>query len=133
MRHLRSICRSVVFRGGRSRHSVNRGRRDLGSCFKTGGCRRGSPCGRLGLLPFSYGSRRAAPVPFFSGRSRRASGGASFVHRCAGGFTPLLRRGYGTLGGDERNAGHGDPISVHHELGQGWSAAVSSQETIVDA
>jgi hypothetical protein len=71
-------------------------------------------------------------VPFFGGRSRRVSGGASFVHRCVGGFTSLLRRGYGALGSDKRNAGHGDPISVHHELGQGWSAAVSSQETIVD-
>jgi hypothetical protein len=72
-------------------------------------------------------------VLFFGGRSCRVPDGASFVPRCAGGFTPLLRRGYGTLGGDERNAGHGDPISVHHELAQGWSAAVSSQETIVDA
>jgi hypothetical protein len=71
-------------------------------------------------------------VLFFGGRSRRVSSGASFVHRCAGGFTPLLRRGYGALGGDKRNAGHGDPISVHHELRQGWSAAVPSQETIID-
>jgi hypothetical protein len=71
-------------------------------------------------------------VLFFGGRSHRVSGGASFVHRCAGGFTSLLRCGYGALGGDERNAGHGDPISVHHELRQGWSAAVPSQETIVD-
>jgi hypothetical protein len=71
-------------------------------------------------------------VPLVGGRSHRVSGVASFVHRCAGGLTPLLRRGYGALAGDKRNAGHGDPISVHHELGQGWSAAVSSQETIVD-
>jgi hypothetical protein len=71
-------------------------------------------------------------VPFFCGRSRRVSGGANFVHRFAGGFTPLLRRGYGALGSDKRNAGHGDLISVHHELGQGWSAAILSQETIVD-
>jgi hypothetical protein len=41
-------------------------------------------------------------------------------------------RGYGALSGDKRNAGHGDPIPVHHELGQGWSAAVSSQETFVN-
>jgi hypothetical protein len=122
MRHLRSIRRSVVLRGGCGRHSINRGRRGFRS-----------PCGRLGLLPFSYGSQYAAPVPFFRGRSRRVSGGTSFVHGCASGFTSLLHRGFGARGGDKRNAGHGDPISVHHELAQGWSAAVSSQETIVDA
>jgi hypothetical protein len=71
-------------------------------------------------------------VPFFGGGSRHVSGGASFVHRSTDGFTSLLRRGYGALSGDKRNAGHGDPIPVHNELGQGWSAAVSSQETIVD-
>jgi hypothetical protein len=71
-------------------------------------------------------------VPFFDGVSRHVSGGASFLHRCTGGFTSLLRRGYGVLSGNKRNVGHGDPIPVHHELGQGWSAAVSSQETIID-
>jgi hypothetical protein len=71
-------------------------------------------------------------VPLFGGGSRRVFGGASFVHRSTGSFASLLCRGYRALSGDKRNAGHGDPIPIHHELGQGWSAAVSSQETFVN-
>jgi hypothetical protein len=60
--HLRSICCSVSSRGDRARRSITRGRRDLffggRGCFNTGGCRRGSPCGRLGLLPLNRGPRR---------------------------------------------------------------------------
>jgi hypothetical protein len=63
MRHVRSICRSVFSRGRRGHHNINRGRRDLRSCFETCGCRRGSPCGRLGLLPLSCGPRRAPRAP----------------------------------------------------------------------
>jgi hypothetical protein len=72
-------------------------------------------------------------VPFFGVGSRRVFGGASFALSNAGGL-PLLRcRSRGVPGGDKRNTGHGDPVPVHHELGQGWSAAVSSQETVVNA
>jgi hypothetical protein len=71
-------------------------------------------------------------VPFFGGGSRRVFGGASFVLRSAGGFAFLLCRSYGALSGDKRNAGHGDPIPLRHELGQGWSAAEPNPETVVD-
>jgi hypothetical protein len=71
-------------------------------------------------------------VSFFGAGSRRVSGDASFALSNAGGLTLLRCRSGGVSGGDKRNAGHGDPVTVHHELGQGWSAAVSSQETAVN-
>jgi hypothetical protein len=71
-------------------------------------------------------------VPFFGGGSRRVFGGASFVLRNAGGFTFLLCRSCGAPSGDKRNAGHGDPIPLRHELGQGWSAAELNPEMVVN-
>jgi hypothetical protein len=71
-------------------------------------------------------------MPFFGGGSRRVFGGANFVLSNDGGFTPLLCRSYGALSGEKRNAGHGDPIPLRHELGQGWSAAEPNPKTVVD-
>jgi hypothetical protein len=71
-------------------------------------------------------------VPLFGVGSRRVFGGASFVLSNAGGLTFLRCRSRGAPSGDKRNAGHGDPIPLRHELGQGWSAAEPSPETVVN-
>jgi hypothetical protein len=71
-------------------------------------------------------------VPIFGVGSRRVFGGASFALSNVGGLTLLRCRSCGAPSGDKRSAGHGDPIPIHHELGQGWSAAESSQETVVN-
>jgi hypothetical protein len=70
-------------------------------------------------------------VPLFGVRSRRVFGNASLVLSNVGGLTPRCRS-RGASSGDKRNAGHGDPIPIHHELGLGWSAAESSPETVVN-
>jgi hypothetical protein len=118
---LRSVCRSVFPRGDSGRNGVAGGRRKLflgsGSSFKAGGHGRGSPGGSLGTLALSRGFRRALPVPFFSSGSRRVFGGASFIVRNAGGLTFLLCRSFRAPSGDKRNARHGDPIPLRHELG----------------
>jgi hypothetical protein len=87
------------------------------SSFRAGGHERGSLGGSLGTLALSRGFRRAFPVPFFSSGSRRVFGGASFVVRNAGGLTFLPCRGFGAPSGNKRNAGHGNPIPLRHELG----------------
>jgi hypothetical protein len=70
-------------------------------------------------------------VPFFGGGSRRVFGGATFVLMDAGGLPFLRCHGCGAPSGDKRNARHGDPIPLRHELGQGWSAAEPNPETVV--
>jgi hypothetical protein len=72
-------------------------------------------------------------VPFFGVGSRHVFGGASFVLSNTGCLTLLRCRSCGASSGDKRNAGHGDPIPLRHELGQGWSAAEPNPETVVDA
>jgi hypothetical protein len=133
---LRGTRRSVLLRGDRGRHGLARGRRDLflgdGSSFKAGERRKGSPYGRLGTLPVSCGPRCASPVPFFGVGSRRVFGSASLVLSNVDGLTLLGCRSCGASTSDKRNAGHGDPIPIHHELEQGWSAAESSPETVVN-
>jgi hypothetical protein len=72
-------------------------------------------------------------VPFFGVGSRHVFGSASFVLSNAGCLTLLRHRSCGASSDDKRNAGHGDPIPLRHELGQGWSAAEPNPETVADA
>jgi hypothetical protein len=118
---LRSVGRSVFLHGDSGRNDVPVGRRELflgnRSSFKAGGHERGSLVGSFGTLALSRGFRCAFPVPFFSSGSRRVFGGASFVVRNTGGLTFLPCRSFGAPSSDKRNAGHGDPIPLRHELG----------------
>jgi hypothetical protein len=96
---LRGTRCSVLLRGNSGRYGVARGGCDLflgsRSSFKAGGRRRGSPYGRLGMLPLNCGPRRVSPMPFFGVGSRRVFGGASFALSNAGGLTLLRCRSCG--------------------------------------
>jgi hypothetical protein len=70
-------------------------------------------------------------MPLFGGGSCGVLGAASFILRNAGGFAFSRYRSYGALGGNKRDAGHGDPFPLRHELGQRRSAAKPNPETVV--
>jgi hypothetical protein len=59
-------------------------------------------------------------------------GSTSVVAGSAGGFALFPRSSFGTSGGDTWNARHSDPVPLRHETGQGWSAAKSNPEAIVN-
>jgi hypothetical protein len=109
VRHLRSVCCSVLFGGGGGRDDIAacgrrlhfRNRSDFGGSR----CWRGSLFGSLGALDLSYRSRCTVRVLFFGSRRRCVIGSTSLVAGSAGGFALFPCSSFGTSGGDKWNTG----------------------------
>jgi hypothetical protein len=136
MCRLRSVRRSVFLDGdsGRGDLTLRRRRLRVGGRSVFGRSRRGRsvPFGSFGVLDLSCRFRCTLRVPFFGSRRRRVLGNTSFIAGSAGGFALFPHSSFGTSGGDKRDARHRDPVPLRHELGQGWSAAESDPDAIVN-